>query len=203
MSTKDRTDEDIVLSLPLQVPRTTRGPLARKIARGILRAGGWRMVGAIPDVPKAILLGAPHSSNWDGLWAFAAKVAMGLDVRIFAKHQLFWWPLGPILHRLRVIKVNRDAAHGMVAQISRRFDEETQLWIGIAPEGTRSKVERWKPGFWKIAKTANVPVIPAYFHYPDKIIGIGEPFYLSDDMEADIARIRAWYAPWHGKNRGV
>jgi 1-acyl-sn-glycerol-3-phosphate acyltransferase len=76
------------------------------------------------------------------------------------------------------------------------------LWIGIAPEGTRRKVDRWKPGFWKIAKAANVPVIPAYFHYPEKIIGIGEAFSLSDDMDADIARIRAWYAPWRGKNRG-
>jgi 1-acyl-sn-glycerol-3-phosphate acyltransferase len=197
------SDDDIVLSLPPKVPHSAPGPLAQKIARAILRAGGWRMVGAVPDVPKAILLGAPHSSNWDGLWAFAVKVAMGLDIRIFAKHQLFWWPLGPILHRLRVIKVNRDAAHGMVSQITRRFDQESQLWIGIAPEGTRSKVERWKPGFWKIAKAANVPVIPAYFHYPEKIIGIGEPFVLSDDMDADIARIRAWYAPWRGKNRGV
>jgi 1-acyl-sn-glycerol-3-phosphate acyltransferase len=197
------SDDDIVLSLPPKVPNSAPGPLAQKIARAILRAGGWRMVGAIPDVPKAILLGAPHSSNWDGLWAFAAKVAMGLDIRIFAKHQLFWWPLGPILHRLRVIKVNRDAAHGLVSQITKRFDQESQLWIGIAPEGTRSKVDRWKPGFWKIAKTANVPVIPAYFHYPEKIIGIGEPFVLTDDMDADIARIRAWYAPWRGKNRGV
>jgi 1-acyl-sn-glycerol-3-phosphate acyltransferase len=195
--------DDIVLTLPPQLPRVPPNPLARRIALGILRLGGWRMVGAFPDVPKAILLGAPHSSNWDGLWAFAVKVALGLDIRIFAKHQLFWWPLGSILRRLGVIKVNRDAAHGLITQMARRFDEERQLWIGIAPEGTRSKVERWKPGFWKIAKAANVPVIPAYFHYPEKIIGIGEAFVLSDDMEADIARIRAWYAPWRGKNRGV
>ena len=64
-------------------------------------------------------------------------------------------------------------------------------------------MDRWKSGFWKIAKAADVPVVPAYFHYPDKIIGFGEPFVLSDDMDADIARIRAWYAPWQGKNRGV
>ena len=126
-----------------------------------------------------------------------------MDIRIFAKHQLFWWPLGLLLRRLGVIKVNRDASRGLVEQIARRFDDETQFWIGIAPEGTRSRVERWKPGFWKIAKAAGVPVVPAYFHYPEKIIGIGEPFYLSDDMDADLARIRAWYAPWRGKNRGV
>lgn len=194
---------DIVLPLPPQAPRVPPHPLAQRVARGILRLGGWRMVGAFPDVPKAVLIGAPHSSNWDGLWGFAVKVALGLDVRIFAKHQLFWWPLGPILRRLGVIKVNRGAAHGLVTQISRRFEQEDQLWIGIAPEGTRRKVDHWKPGFWKIAKAANVPVIPAYFHYPEKIIGIGDVFILSDDMDADIDRIRAWYAPWRGKNRGV
>jgi 1-acyl-sn-glycerol-3-phosphate acyltransferase len=193
----------LALPLPPQVPRTRAKPLARWFARSILRLGGWRMVGAVPDVPRAVLLGAPHSSNWDGLWGLAAKVAMGLDVRIFAKHQLFWWPLGPLLRRLGVIEVNRNATRGLAEQIAQRLREEPQLWIGIAPEGTRKRVERWKPGFWKIAKAADVPVVPAYFHYPSKIIGIGEPFELGDDMEADIARIRAWYAPWRGKNRGV
>lgn len=195
--------DDIVLTLPPQVPRVPPNPLARRIALGILRLGGWRMVGGFPDLAKAVLIGAPHSSNWDGVWGFAAKVALGLDIRIFAKRELFWWPLGSLLRRLGVIEVNRDAAKGLVEQIAHRFEDETQLWIGIAPEGTRSKVERWKPGFWKIAKAAGVPVIPAYFHYPEKIIGIGEPFFLSDDMEADLARIRAWYAPWRGKNRSV
>lgn len=102
-----------------------------------------------------------------------------------------------------MIEVNRSAAGGFVEQIIERFGQEERLWIGIAPEGTRKRVERWKPGFWKIAKGAGVPVVPAYFHYPEKIIGIGEPFVLSDDMEADMARIRAWYAPWRGRNRGV
>lgn len=195
--------DDRVLPLPPRVPRTSRGRFTRWVALTILRMGGWRMVGALPDLPKVVLLGAPHSSNWDGLWAFAAKVAMGLDVRIIGKHQLFWWPLGSILRRLGVIKVNRNAAHGLIGQIQQRFDSEERFWVGLAPEGTRKRVDRWKPGFWKIAKAANVPVVPAYFHYPDKIIGIGEPFVLTDDMDADIARIRAWYGPWQGRNRGV
>ncbi len=194
---------DIVLSLPPQVPRTGRGPLARGFARMLLRLGGWRMVGAFPDLPRAVLIGAPHSSNWDGIWGLAVKVALGIDVRIFAKHQLFWWPLGPLLRRMGVIEVNRDATKGLVEDIAQRFAEQDQLWIGIAPEGTRRRVERWKPGFWKIAKAAGVPIVPAYFHYPERIIGVGEPFVPGDDMEADIARIRAWYAPWRGRNRGV
>ena len=70
-----------------------------------------------------------------------------------------------------------------------RFEREDRFWLGIAPEGTRTRVERWKPGFWKIASAAGVPVLPAYFHYPEKIIGIGEPFQLTGDMDADMARI--------------
>lgn len=161
------------------------------------------MVGTFPDLPKAVLIGAPHSSNWDGIWGFAAKLAMGLDIRIIGKHQLFWWPLGSILRRIGVIEVNRTATHGLIDQLVRRFEQQDRFWLGIAPEGTRKRVAQWKPGFWKIARAAGVPVVPAYFHYPEKIIGIGEPILLGDDMDADIARIRAWYAPWKGKNHDV
>ncbi|MFZ2753745.1 MAG: lysophospholipid acyltransferase family protein [Lysobacteraceae bacterium] len=194
---------DRLLSVPPNLPRTPPNRFIRWAARQLMRAGGWRMVGAFPDLPKAVLIGAPHSSNWDGIWGLAAKIAIGLDVRIVGKHQLFWWPLGPILRRIGVIEVNREAAQGLVGQLSQRFADEERFWLGLAPEGTRKRVERWKPGFWKIAKAAGVPVVPAYFHYPDKVIGIGEPFVLTDDMDADIARIRAWFAPWQGKNRGV
>ena len=195
--------DDRLLTLPPSLPRMPPNRLIRWVARQLMRAGGWRLIGAFPDLPKAVLIGAPHSSNWDGIWGLAAKIAIGLDVRIVGKHQLFWWPLGPFLRRIGVIEVNREAAHGLVGQLSQRFADEERFWLGLAPEGTRKRVERWKPGFWKIAKAAGVPVVPAYFHYPDKVIGIGEPFVLTDDMDADIARIRAWYAPWQGKNRGV
>ena len=67
---------------------------ARWFGRTLLRLGGWRMVGEFPDIPKLVLIGAPHSSNWDGVWGFAAKLALGLDIRILGKQQLFWWPLG-------------------------------------------------------------------------------------------------------------
>ncbi len=195
--------DDLVIPLPPSLPRSRPNRFARWLGRSILRVAGWRVVGAFPDLPRAVLIGAPHSSNWDGLLGLAAKVALGVDVRIFAKHQLFWWPLGPLLRRMGVIEVNRGDARGLIDQVLVHFQREERFWIGIAPEGTRKRVERWKTGFWKIARAADVPVVPAYFHYPDKIIGIGEPFFLGDDMEADIARIRAWYAPWQGRNHGV
>ena len=192
-----------VLPLPPSVPRTPPHAFARWLGRTILRLGGWKMVGAFPDLPKAVLIGAPHSSNWDGVWGFAAKLALGLDIHILGKHQLFWWPLGPLLRRLGVIAVDRSAAHGVVEQAATLIVEAGQFWFGLAPEGTRRLVPRWKTGFWKIAKAANVPVVPAYFHYPDRIIGIGPAFELGEDMAADVARIRAWYRPWEGRHHGT
>ena len=192
-----------VLPLPPNVPRTPPNRFTRWLGRTILRLGGWRMVGAFPDIPRVVLIGAPHSSNWDGIWGFAAKLALGLDLKILGKHQLFRWPFGALMRSLGIIAVDRNAAHGVVEQAAALLAQSDKFWFGLAPEGTRKPVERWKPGFWKIARTAGVPVLPAYFHYPDKVIGIGPVFDLGEDMQADIARIRAWYRPWQGKHHGT
>ncbi|MBF6023073.1 lysophospholipid acyltransferase family protein [Lysobacter niastensis] len=198
------TADDIVPPLPPNAPRVKPNAVLTWVGRTILRLGGWRMVGRFPDIPKLVLIGAPHSSNWDGVWGFAAKMALGLDIKILGKDSLFRVPLlGAALRHLGVIPVDRSAAQGVVEQAAMMITQADRLWFGLAPEGTRKPVERWKPGFWRIARTADVPVLPAYFHYPEKVIGIGEPFHLSDDMAADIARIRAWYRPWQGKHHGT
>lgn len=195
--------DDVVPPLPPNVPRTKPNRFARWLGRSVLRLGGWRVAGAFPDLPKVVLIGAPHSTNWDGIWGMAAKLALGLDIRILGKHQLFWGPLGPLMRALGVIAVNRAAARGVVEQIAARFEASERFWFGIAPEGTRKPVERWKTGFWKIAREAGVPVLPVYFHYPDRVIGIGAPFETSDDLEHDLAALRAWYRPWQGKHHGT
>lgn len=183
-----------VLPLPPGAPRVKPNAFTRWLGLAVLRLGGWRMEGAFPDVPKLVLIGAPHSSNWDGVWGFAAKLALGLDIKILGKDSLFRVPLlGALLRWLGVIPVDRSAAHGVVEQSADMIRRADRFWYGLAPEGTRKPVERWKTGFWKIAKAADVPVLPAYFHYGRKVIGIGPPFALGEDMQADIDRIRAWY----------
>lgn len=195
---------DVVLPLPPNAPRVKPNAFARWLGRSVLRLGGWRMVGAFPDIPRLVLIGAPHSSNWDGIWGFAAKMALGLDIKILGKRELFWWPLGPVLRRLGVIAVDRSVSAGVVEQVAAMIHGREKFWFGLAPEGTRRRVERWKTGFWKMAKAADVPVLPAYFHYGRRIIGIGPPFQLDDDMAADIARIQAWYRQVSkGRNRDV
>ena len=193
----------IVPPLPPAAPRVRANRLARWIGRSVLRLGGWRVVGQFPDLPKLVLIAAPHSSNWDGIWGFAAKLALGLEIRVLGKAQLFRWPLAPLMRRLGVIPIDRSAPQGTVGQAVALIGDSPRVWYALAPEGTRKRVERWKTGFWKIAHGAQVPILPAYFHYPERIIGIGEPFHTSDDMEADLEALRTWYRPWQGRNRGT
>ena len=194
----------MVLALPPNAPRMPRNRFAEWLGRAILRAGGWRMVGALPDIPRLVLIAAPHSSNWDGLWGFAAKLGMGVKLSILGKDSLLRIPvLGALLRWQGVIPVDRSAPHGVVEQAAQAIRDAERMWYAIAPEGTRKWVDRWKPGFWLIASKAGVPVIPAYFDYSRKVIGIGPPFVPGADMHADIARIQRWYQPWRGRNHDV
>jgi 1-acyl-sn-glycerol-3-phosphate acyltransferase len=195
------TTDDLVPPLPPNVPRAKPNAFARWLGRSVLRLGGWRVVGTLPDVPKVVIIAAPHSSNWDGIWGFAAKLALGFDVRILGKAELFWWPLGNLLRALGVMPVDRASPHGTVQQVVDLVVDSDRIWFALAPEGTRKRVERWKTGFWKIAHGAQVPILLAYFHYPDKVIGMGPLFETTGDMEADLKAVRDWYRPWVGRNR--
>lgn len=182
---------------PPLVPRSRPG-ISRRLGALWLRLSGWRQSGEFPNLAKAVVIVAPHSSNMDGLHGLALKQVLGLDVHFLAKQQLFWWPLGPILRGFGAIAIDRGAATDLVGYAASRFAEREQFWLALTPEGTRKVVPRWKTGFWRIAKAARVPIIPVYFHYPEKHIGIGPPLIPGDDMDADIARLRAFYAPWQG-----
>lgn len=190
--------------LPPQVPRMPRNRVLEALGRAVLRLGGWRIEGQFLDLPRVVVIAAPHSSNWDGIWGFAAKLALGIRLTVLGKHTLMQVPLlGPLLRWQGVIGVDRRAPHGVVEQAIALLRGQPRLWYAIAPEGTRKPVERWKPGFWRIAKGAGVPVLPAYFDYPRRVIGIGPPFALGEDMAADIARIQRWYRPWRGRHHDV
>ncbi|HRF84441.1 MAG: lysophospholipid acyltransferase family protein [Xanthomonadales bacterium] len=186
--------------MPLVPPQRR---FSRWFGRTLLRLGGWRVVGTIPDLSKLVLIAAPHSSNWDGIWGMAAKMALGVDVRVLGKDTLFWWPLSIVLHRLGVIPLDRSNPQGVVEQAIELIRSSPKLWFALAPEGTRKPVREWKSGFLKIAHGAGVPVLMAYFHYPERIIGIGPLFHTSGDAKADMVAVREWYRPWMGRNRGT
>jgi 1-acyl-sn-glycerol-3-phosphate acyltransferase len=188
--------------LPPHMPHLHDG-WRRKTCRAVLRLCGWSLVGEFPDVPKAVLIAAPHSSWWDGIWGLLMKVGIGADVHFMGKQELFHGPIGGLLRRLGGMPIDRGAAKGVVEQMIDQFRQHDALWLGIAPEGTRKPVKRWKSGFWHIAHDAGVPIVTAWFNYPDKTIGIGPLFETSDDMAADMARLRAFYTPFKGKHRDV
>jgi 1-acyl-sn-glycerol-3-phosphate acyltransferase len=175
----------------------------RHLFRAWVRIAGWRLEGELPDVPKLVLIVAPHSSWWDGFWVLLLKVAVGADVAFMAKRELFRAPLGGLLHRLGGVPIERAAAQEVVGQMAAQFRARERLWLVIEPEGTRKAVTKWKSGFWHIARQAGVPILPGYFDYPRKVLGLGPLFHPSADKQADIAALRAFYQPFRGKNRGV
>jgi len=189
--------------VPPSMPQVKPNAFLRWLARLVLRLGGWKVVGTLPDLPKLVFIIAPHSSNWDGFWGMAAKIALGMQVKVLGKASLFWWPLGPLLRRLGVIPLDRSSPQGTVEQAVSLIRNSERMWYAITPEGTRKAVKQWKAGFLKIARMAEVPVLTAYFHYPEKTIGIGPVFHPSGDDLADMAAIREFYRPWIGKTRGT
>jgi 1-acyl-sn-glycerol-3-phosphate acyltransferase len=197
-----KTSLPIPSQLPAQMPQL-RDDWRRRACRAVLRLCGWSLTGEFPDVPKLVLIAAPHSSWWDGVWGLLIKAAIGADVHFMAKQELFRGPLGGLLRRLGGMAIDRGAAKGVVEQMIDQFRQRERLWLGIAPEGTRKPVARWKHGFWHIARGAGVPVFPVAFHYPDKTIQLGPLFDTTADVAADLARLRAWYAPFRGKHRDV
>lgn len=189
-----------VIPLPPCAPRRHSAP-TRRAAEWVLRLCGWRITGEFPDVPKLVVIAAPHSSGWDAVWGLLAKLALGLNIEFMGKREIFWWPLGPVLRFLGGFPVNRQAAGGVVEQLTVRMRDSDTLWLVLAPEGTRRRVGKWKSGFWRVARDAGVPICCAAFHYPEKRIHIGRVLTPGADFDADHAAIREWYRPYVGKHR--
>jgi len=192
----------ILPNVPEHVPQLGPSPAA-PLCRWLYTHCGWKLAGEVPDVAKLVAIAAPHSTNWDVIWGLLLKVGLRLDVHFIGKREAFFWPLGPILRNFGGIGIDRSAAHGVVDEMRRQFEGHERFWLALAPEGTRKKVQKWKSGFWHIARATGVPILPVYFHYPEKTLGIGPLFQPSADLEADMARIREFYRPWIGKNRGT
>jgi len=173
--------------------------MLKKLARFILWLGGWQAVGEVPDEPKAVFIAAPHTSNWDGLWALTFKTAIGIDIRFFAKDTLFWFPLGTLLRSLGGIPLDRSRAGSAVRQAVAMFAEEDSFYFGLAPEGTRALRGAWKSGFYRIATAADVPVFFGVLDYENKRVGLMGRLDLTGDAEADLAKCAAFYSGFKGR----
>ncbi len=155
------------------------------MARALLYLTRWRIQSGPPDLARAVLVFAPHSSNWDFLVGVMSMFALDLKVSWLGKHTMFRRPWGGLMRWLGGIPVDRSSPGGMVDDIQRAFRSREQLLLGIAPEGTRSTEGSWRSGFWRIAKAADVPLVLVFFDYARRVIGFEAPFDPTDDFEAD------------------
>lgn len=167
--------------------------IAPRLASGLLSAAGWRVEGELPARPRFVVIVAPHTSSWDFLFAVLAMLATDLRVSWLGKHTRFRFPFGPILRGLGGEPVDRTAPERAVGAAIERFAERPQWVLGLAPEGTRRRVDQWKTGFHRIAVGAGVPIVPVWIDYHAREVGVGAPFTPGPDEAADIAALRALF----------
>lgn len=177
-----------------------KSPVSQRLARVILRLIGWRTHAIRPHTSRYVIIGAPHTSNWDFGLMLLLMAAEQLPIRFMGKDSIFRGPLGPLMRSLGGIPVNRRERTNLVDQIAANFEEYEDLIIGLAPEGTRSKATHWKTGFYYIALKAKVPIAMAYLDYGNKVIGVGPNFMPCGDIHADFEIIRDFYTGVVGKN---
>ncbi|RDS84064.1 1-acyl-sn-glycerol-3-phosphate acyltransferase [Dyella psychrodurans] len=194
--------QPILPAIPAQAPRLN-SRFWPWLMRSLLRLSGWRLLGELPNLPKVIIIGAPHSSYWDGVWGLMMKIGLGVNINIMIKREVLDGPLGIILRPIGLIPINRSAALNVVDQMVQRFKDHEQMWLGITPEGTRKHVKHWKSGFLRIAHDANVPIQTLFIDYPSRTFTLGPLIRASDDHEADMATIRAMFRPYRGKHRNT
>jgi 1-acyl-sn-glycerol-3-phosphate acyltransferase len=176
--------------------------LLRAASRVFLKLAGWRIEGALPPgVTKCVLIAAPHTSNWDLPYTLMAAFVLRLHPYWMGKASIFKPPFGPVMRWLGGIAVNREQSNNLVAaSVAALKAADGPVQLIVPPEGTRSAVTRWKTGFYFIALGAEVPVLMAYMDYADKRAGLGPVFTPTGDVERDMESIKAFYAPFKGKN---
>lgn len=182
-----------IKQIPSNIPRT-KHVLAAWFAQKALLISGWQVVGVIPDQPKLIFAVAPHTSNWDFILGLLVKYAFNLKVNFLGKHSIFVWPFSIWLKSVGGIAVERSNAHGVVKQIVKEFSKQPQLILGLAPEGTRSKVSKWKTGFLHIAKQANIPVVPVQMNFKHKQVMFFEKRMITASVDEELRQMQSLFS---------
>ena len=182
----------------VMAPTTTiRYGVVQRVFNWIIRLIGWKVVGTWPPVRKCVFMVAPHTSNWDmpiGLVAgFSSGILLHWPYGFMMKDVMFRGPLGPIMRGLGGLAIDRSSSQDAVQQMAGIFAEREDLILAVTPEGTRSRREYWRSGFYYISLAAKVPIVPVAFDYGRKEVGLGDPITLTGDREADSEVFRAFY----------
>jgi 1-acyl-sn-glycerol-3-phosphate acyltransferase len=174
--------------------------MRRLFARLFWATSGWTLRSHPPEGGGGILIGAPHTSNWDFLFMLAITWSHGVQARFLGKSSLFRGPLGPLARGLGGIPVDRSNPTGLVDDLVARVRAGEHFFLVITPEGTRSKRPYWKSGFYRIARDADLPVTLGFVDRSTRTAGLGVTLRLTGDVHADMDLVRAFYADKVGIN---
>lgn len=167
--------------------------MVQKICNLLLKWMGWKVVsGVVPD-KKAIVIGVPHTSAWDFVISWMYYTSVGGKASTVVKKEFFFWPMTIILRWMNAIPVDRSKGASLVKQVIDEFNSREMLHLAITPEGTRTPTKRWKAGFHAIAKATGAKVYLAFFDWGNKRVGWYDTFEITDDAQADIKRMKAYY----------
>ena len=172
-------------------------PVKAAIGRFVLKLlGNWSIEGRPPAVRKYVIIVAHHTSNWDFVIGVAVKLILGLKLQFFAKHSLFFWPLGILMRSFGGVPIKRNESLNRVDASIEQIRKADEFVLVITPEGTRSKVDRWKTGFYHIAKGADIPIIPVAFDFGNRKVVFGSPARITDDKDHDIIEMHRFFLPY-------
>ena len=169
------------------------------ISNLILFIAGWKADGKSPDVPKCVIIAAPHTSNWDLPLALFFAFHFGIKIHWLGKDSLFKTPFEGFFKWLGGIPINRSQKNQAVQQSIKHFDHFSELCLMVPPSGTRSSVTKWKTGFYYIADGAKVPIVMGYLDYKRKVGGLGPLFFTTGDYQKDIKEIKSFYSNIQGR----
>lgn len=174
----------------------------RAFSLAFLKLTGWQVKGELPTgAEKSVLIAAPHTSNWDLPYTLMVAFALRLTPYWMGKAQIFKFPFRGLMMWLGGLPVDRSQSNNLVAaSVTALGEAKGPLQLIVPPEGTRGKTRFWKTGFYYIAVGAQVPIVMAYMDYEKKISGLGPVFQPTGNIDADMASIKAFYAPFKGKN---
>ncbi len=166
------------------------------IARVVLRLLRWRTEGRLPS--HGIVVGAPHTSNWDWFFSLLLAWSQGRRVRLMIKQEFFKGPLAPIMRVTGGVSIDRANPTVDIKNLVAQIETSEEFLLTIAAEGTRSRSDHWKSGFYRLAQQTGLPITLAFIDGPSRTVGVGETFPPTGDIAADMDRIRAFYADKRG-----
>ncbi len=167
--------------------------IKQNIGKILLKLFGWKLVGQAPEERNFIIIVVPHTSYCDFLVGKMFNLYLGFPIFFMIKKEAFFFPIGYMLKGVGGVPVDRKKPGATMLQMLERFQNQKQFVLVIAPEGTREKVNCWKPGFWYFATKANVPVVPVGLNYKTRTAYMGKPVYMTNNRDADFETLRAVY----------